>query len=143
LRAAGVLLYRVRPDGRREYLLLRNAKHRSWGFAKGHVEPGETERQAALREVFEETGLRPDRLRRGFAHRSRYRFRHRECVVDKRVVHFLAEAPQARMRISREHDLAKWELPGRATWYLRRFRNLTDALRRAERSLARVRPSRP
>lgn len=29
-----------------------------YGLPKGHIEPGETERQAARRETFEETGLR-------------------------------------------------------------------------------------
>ncbi len=28
-----------------------------WGIPKGHIEPGETEEQAALREISEETGL--------------------------------------------------------------------------------------
>ena len=29
----------------------------AWGLAKGAIEPGETEEQAAVREVLEETGL--------------------------------------------------------------------------------------
>ena len=29
-----------------------------WGFPKGHIESGETEEEAAIREVFEETGIR-------------------------------------------------------------------------------------
>jgi 8-oxo-dGTP pyrophosphatase MutT (NUDIX family) len=31
-----------------------------WSLPKGHVEPGETEQQAAVREVREETGIRGD-----------------------------------------------------------------------------------
>lgn len=41
---------------KREYLVLLQANH-CWSFPKGHMEPGETERQTALRELYEETGL--------------------------------------------------------------------------------------
>ncbi len=49
----------TRMDGEPHYLLVR-AKDRPkgcHGFPKGHMEPGETEVQTALREIFEETGL--------------------------------------------------------------------------------------
>jgi len=50
----------VVTDGRRVLLIrarnLRNEK--IWTFPKGHIEPRESARQAALREVFEETGYR-------------------------------------------------------------------------------------
>lgn len=48
-----------RPDGRRWVLLIarRNAAGRAqWTLPKGGLEPGETDEQAALREVAEETG---------------------------------------------------------------------------------------
>ena len=33
-----------------------------WSFPKGHIEPGETPRQAALREVLEETGYKAQNM---------------------------------------------------------------------------------
>ena len=39
------------------YLLIQNLGG-TYGFPKGHVEQGETEEQTALREIFEEVGLR-------------------------------------------------------------------------------------
>jgi 8-oxo-dGTP pyrophosphatase MutT (NUDIX family) len=49
--------------GAREYLLVQsrtNSDH--WVFPKGHISAGETEEQAALREVREEAGVRAESL---------------------------------------------------------------------------------
>jgi 8-oxo-dGTP pyrophosphatase MutT (NUDIX family) len=129
-----VILYRTRGDGRREYLLLRNAKHKAWGFPKGHVDPGETLRQAAVREALEETGYRVESFQRGFAHESRYRVDVDGGPRPKIVVHFLAEAPRGRLRRSSEHDRARWATPGLAARMVR-FASLRDVLARAERRL--------
>jgi 8-oxo-dGTP pyrophosphatase MutT (NUDIX family) len=50
--SAGVVLVRRAPEGWR-FLLLR--AYRNWDFPKGLVEPGEEPREAARREVHEET----------------------------------------------------------------------------------------
>ena len=52
--AGGVVLRRI--DGEPHVLLIRDPYHR-WGLPKGHLEDGESARNAALREVREETGL--------------------------------------------------------------------------------------
>lgn len=52
IKAAGGLVVR---DGR--VLLVHRPKYDDWTFPKGKVEPGETDEQAALREVREETGF--------------------------------------------------------------------------------------
>jgi len=38
-------------------LLVFGKKSLKWGFPKGHMEPGETEEETAIRELFEETGI--------------------------------------------------------------------------------------
>jgi 8-oxo-dGTP pyrophosphatase MutT (NUDIX family) len=54
---AGGVVYRER-DGRTEILLITTRGERpSWIFPKGHVEAGEDDVQAALREVLEESGV--------------------------------------------------------------------------------------
>lgn len=55
-KSCGVIPYRLN-GGTREYLILLQANG-CWSFPKGHMEAGETEIQTALRELFEETGLR-------------------------------------------------------------------------------------
>lgn len=58
VRAAGGVPWRRRDDGEIEVLLVHRPQYRDWTFPKGKVEEGETDEQAALREVEEETGLR-------------------------------------------------------------------------------------
>lgn len=55
-KSCGVLAYRS-IGAEREYLLVSQQPAHSWSLPKGHMEPGETEEQTALRELWEETGL--------------------------------------------------------------------------------------
>jgi 8-oxo-dGTP diphosphatase len=55
-RAAGCVVYRDDGAGGRLILLIHD-KYGSWTLPKGHLEPGEDEQAAAIREVFEETGI--------------------------------------------------------------------------------------
>jgi 8-oxo-dGTP diphosphatase len=69
--AAGGLIRRRREDGVEEILVVHRPSYDDWSFPKGKVEAGESEEDAALREVEEETGLRC-RLEREVA-TTRYR----------------------------------------------------------------------
>jgi 8-oxo-dGTP pyrophosphatase MutT (NUDIX family) len=52
-------------DGQREYLLVEARRSRGqWVLPKGHVEPGETPEEAAVREVEEEAGVRAEVIAR-------------------------------------------------------------------------------
>ena len=58
VRAAGGVVSRRGERGEIEVLLIHRAEQRDWSFPKGKLEAGETDRECALREVEEETGLR-------------------------------------------------------------------------------------
>lgn len=55
-KSCGVLPYRI-ESGKREFLLVYETFSKCWSLPKGHIEPGETDVQTALRELMEETGL--------------------------------------------------------------------------------------
>lgn len=55
-KSCGILPWR-QTEGRREYLIVYESFSLCWSLPKGHMEPGETEEQTALRELLEETGL--------------------------------------------------------------------------------------
>ncbi|MYA64370.1 MAG: NUDIX hydrolase [Gemmatimonadetes bacterium] len=57
-RSAGGVV--VRPLGGSWHALLIRDPYGKWSLPKGHIEGGESLREAALREVEEETGIRPE-----------------------------------------------------------------------------------
>lgn len=56
VRAAGGIPVRVGAAGT-ELLVVHRPRYDDWTFPKGKLDPGETEQQCAVREVWEETGL--------------------------------------------------------------------------------------
>lgn len=55
--SCGAVIYRISGEVL-EFLAVKSKTNGHWGFPKGHVEKGETEKETAKREVIEETGLR-------------------------------------------------------------------------------------
>jgi len=106
-RSAGFVLYSESERGR-HYLLLRHRYGGHWGAPKGHIEAGESETQAALRETREETGFQNIELIRGFRAVSRYYFTRNHRTVFKEAVYFLGRVALADPALSREHTDAKW-----------------------------------
>ena len=99
----------TRIGGEPHYLLVRQTGQREGchGFPKGHMEPGETEEQTALREIYEEVGLRV-RLLEGFRSVTEYPL---PLLPDtrKRVTFFLAEYENQDVTIQ-ESELASYAL---------------------------------
>ena len=55
-KSCGVLPCRM-VNGQQEFLLVFETYSKCWSLPKGHIEAGETDVQAAMRELYEETGL--------------------------------------------------------------------------------------
>ena len=85
-RSCGAVVYR-QQDHWVEVLLICHKNGGHWAFPKGHVEKGETDQQTALREIWEETGLRV-RLDTGFSQSVAYS---PKPGVMKDVVYFAGE----------------------------------------------------
>ncbi len=58
VRAAGGIVWRHSEGGAVEIVLVHRPAYDDWSFPKGKLHQGETEAEAAVREVQEETGLR-------------------------------------------------------------------------------------
>jgi len=78
----------TRTAGERRYVIVKSLEG-YYGFPKGHVEAGETEEQTAYREIWEETGLKPQILP-GFKVEDEYPLPKKPGVM-KKVVYFAAE----------------------------------------------------
>ncbi len=105
--SAGVIVFHRGDHGCRFLLVLsRLTKRPLWEFPKGGVDAGESLRQAAMRELREETGLQESdvRLVPDFERREEYRFTTGEAegrqLIRKEVTYYLAEAQRTDVRIA-------------------------------------------
>jgi len=57
VRAAGGVVRRRSKNGRTDYALVHRPRYDDWSLPKGKLDPGETDEEAAQREVEEETGV--------------------------------------------------------------------------------------
>ncbi|BBE42496.1 bis(5'-nucleosyl)-tetraphosphatase [Conexivisphaera calida] len=108
-RSAGGVVFRWRGRAL-EFLVLRNL-HGYWGFPKGHLNDGEAEEAAALREVMEETGLKSLRIVPNFKYRIRYKFKLEDGSPSaKEVAFYLMECTGdcGKVVISEEHSGYDW-----------------------------------
>jgi 8-oxo-dGTP pyrophosphatase MutT (NUDIX family) len=131
-----VIVFRTdrRVAGGRVFLLLDYGHF--WDYPKGHVENGEDDLAAALRELSEETGITDATLVEGFRHELSYFFRDKKSrLIRKSVVFFLARARPGKIKISHEHAGGEF-LPYAAALKRLTYPNAKAALKAAEAFLA-------
>lgn len=111
-RSCGAIVFREMTGGTRVLLVQHKPGH--WSFPKGHVEPGETDHETAIREVLEETGVRI-RILSPFERSSTYSPR---PGVSKTVVFFLGDYLGGRLepQLSEVRE-ARW-MPVEQAWNL-------------------------
>jgi len=108
LRAAGFIVYRV-VSSRIEYLMMQTSYGQfHWTPPKGHVDPGESDMETAVRETEEEAGLEPQHIKVIEDFRKELYYTVRE--KPKTVVYWLAELVDNKTPIilSDEHKDFKW-----------------------------------
>jgi 8-oxo-dGTP pyrophosphatase MutT (NUDIX family) len=150
-KSAGAIIFR-KEASKIYYLLLHYApasegKRGQWGFAKGHVEEGESEIQTAKREIFEETGIKDLKIIPGFKELEKYFFRKvyglegearkKAPWVFKLVVFFLAETKTKNIKISDEHTGFVW-LPYEEAIKKTTFKNSKKLLERANEFVLKI-----
>lgn len=120
------------PTG--EFLVL-HFKYKShfWSFPKGHIEDGESPKEAALRETEEETGL-DVQLIPGFKHEISYVFTKDSQTVSKNVTFFLAKSETKDASVSAENLGFEW-MEYEAALERLSFDNTKEALRKAKEFL--------
>lgn len=107
-RSAGAVVFYLEETAEPEYLLLHYAASH-WDFPKGNIEAGENEKQAATREIREETGITDIEFLEGFRMKIDYKYRHGQKLRHKEVVLFLARTRTKQVTLSHEHIGFAWK----------------------------------
>jgi len=110
VRAAGGVLRRQAKNGEPEIAVVHRPRHRDWSLPKGKLDAGESWREAAVREVEEETGFRVVPRRR--LGRARYRDNKGRDKLVRYWVMDLAGGETGKGFVSnREVDKLRWLSP--------------------------------
>ncbi len=96
----------------KKYLLLNypkttRAPTEYWGLVKGHIEAGETSKEAALREVKEETGIDAEVIN-GFMEKITYHFKFNGELIEKSVIFYVGKSKTENVVLSHEHKGFGW-----------------------------------
>ena len=105
IKTAGVIAY-FRSGKEIYFVLLRKAKTGGWGPPKGKCDPGETELETAVREMYEEAGFRRADFVPGFREVLKYEVEKNGKLVSKELVLFLSAVNPDDLRLSPEHNEA-------------------------------------
>lgn len=104
--SAGIVVYR--QGGADNLFLLLQYPSGHWDFAKGHKERGETNKETAVRELREETGIKNITFLNGFEKRIRYTYKRAGQLKRKQVIFFLGYTTEKDVYLSDEHLGYAW-----------------------------------
>ncbi len=149
-KTAGAIIFRKEPSSRTSslrgrgdkiyYLLLNYAaigkvEKTYWGFSKGHIEKGEKEIDAIVRETKEETTIEDLEFFQGFEETEKYFFQNKEKTIFKSVYYLLAETKTKEVKLSFEHIGYEW-LPYEEALEKLSFKNAKKILKKANSFLS-------
>lgn len=95
----------TRKNGKILYVIVKSSEG-YYGFPKGHMENNETEEQTAIREIFEETGLKV-KIVPGFKTIDEHPIPQKEGII-KRIIYFVAEYDNQDIRYQKEELLGAY-----------------------------------
>ena len=131
--SAGIVIYN---SG--HYLLLNYGRSRitenRWGLTKGRIENKETVIETALREAYEETGIKDISILEEFQHKITYYFTRGSQRIKKSVIYLIGISSVKDVKISKEHIGYQWATYEEALKMLT-FENTKKVIRAAERYL--------
>jgi bis(5'-nucleosidyl)-tetraphosphatase len=132
--SAGIILTRniSNQEGNVILLLRHSAGH--WDFPKGNIELGETELDAAIRELKEETGIIRFRIMPSFRHTITYKYRRNQKIISKSVTLFLGITDIKGVILSNEHVNYTWEYIDKAYEFVR-YKNTIRSLKKVRNFL--------
>lgn len=130
-KSCGAVVF-TRRDGKILYVMAQMLGGH-YGFPKGHMEPGETEEETALREIFEEVGLRPALLP-GFREIEEYLLPNKPDT-QKQVVYFLAEYENQTIRYQKEELRGAYLMTLEEALGVLQFEEAKNILRKADHFL--------
>ena len=108
-RSVGVIIFSKYPRSFKYLLLKHHNGH--WAFAKGHPEKGESKLETALREAYEEAGLKKINLvSKKILVDEYYSYNKNEAVrINKYVEYFIGESKKTKVKIDgKEITNYKW-----------------------------------
>ena len=112
VKSCGFILFRGnRATPQKSFLLMKHADR--YDLPKGHIEPGESDLECALREMNEETGISIDavQVEPGFEYRSIYYPQYARSdneIIEKTLIIFLGWVDAPTITISTEHLGYEW-----------------------------------
>ncbi|WP_319371070.1 NUDIX domain-containing protein [uncultured Ilyobacter sp.] len=127
----------VIEDGREKFLVIKQLSG-YYGFPKGHMEDDETEEETALREVYEEVGLRAQIID-GFRETLDYQINKN---IMKEAVFFLMRSDEKKVRLDKNEVLEYAWLDYKEAWEKITFEEEKEAFLRAYEYLKEVRNGR-
>jgi len=124
--SAGIIGFKMAEKPK--FLLLKYRKG-YWGFPRGHIEPGEDSKTAALRELKEETGLEAAKVFDGFKEIVGFFFRNEGKIVHKDVTFYIAEMKEGEVKLTEHLDHGWFEYNDADK--LLQFKNDREVLKKA------------
>ena len=93
--SAGAIIFKKEKE-MALFLLLYSSRNKIWSFPKGHLEAGEAEKDAMLREIREETGVTDLKFIDGFREEDIYEAKSNRGpnagrIIEKHSIYFLVE----------------------------------------------------